>query len=142
MVLWHEAYVCVGGIGVYSIPSESEVAKYSPASAVGAISTLQYTNKDQSGYADSQNCITVPRCKHAVYEWEFQDGDNWLPMDAHTSVAIEVRWIGRNWAADSASSALMNQKTFLVGNHQFDLSCMKQRNTTSYRFRSIRRGHI
>jgi hypothetical protein len=132
--------------GFCRCPHETPVAKGTPATAAGVSLILNNSmkyQKPQVHSVGSQTCITtISSCEHAVYEWEFQEGDTWISMDVCTSAAIEVSLRSQRKAPDDENSAARGDSVLVHGNYEFNLSCMKQKNINSQRLRSIRRGRI
>jgi hypothetical protein len=99
----------------------------------------ELSKKTPISSAESQTCITnIPSC--TLYEWEFQDSEEWMPMDARTSSAIELCLKRVDRVQGSLASNGRKENLLLYGNYEFNLSCMKQKNLSSQRSRAIRRG--
>jgi hypothetical protein len=136
------AFCLLDEIDVLESQQSTQGAKSTSVKVIG-VSLLKensgMSQKPATCSAESQTCITTI-CSCAVYEWEFQEGEDWMPMDARTSTAIEVKLSCGGEGPDAVSSGVRGDKILMYGNYEFDLSSMKQKNVMSKRSRSIRRG--
>ena len=110
---------------------ESPVVKNTPEIDVGFSLISNNSMKHQKPQVQvnsvgSQTCLTtIASCQHAVYEWEFQEEEAWISMDACTSAAIEVS-LRSQW--NGPDSAVRRDIVLMHGSYEFNLSRMEQKN--------------